>query len=153
MAGELSGQASWMLSGLAPGSVVGGYRIESRLGLGGMAVVFRAPALSEDAEFRERFIRESRAPARVDHPHVIPVHAAGEIDGKSRITWLGFAELQYVDHLCEFPGGGETFWSTSSLTGGFLTSGSEPALRDHSAATTKRQRYQSLTAPNRLQAG
>jgi serine/threonine protein kinase len=96
VAGESSGQASWMLAGLAPGSVVGGFRIESRLGAGGMAVVFRArdegldrvvalkvlaPALAEDAEFRERFIRESRAAARVDHPHIIPVHAAGEIDG------------------------------------------------------------------------
>jgi serine/threonine protein kinase len=85
-----------MLAGLTPGSTLGDFRIESRLGAGGMAVVFRArdegldrivalkvlaPALTEDAEFRERFIRESRAAARVDHPHIIPVHAAGETDG------------------------------------------------------------------------
>ncbi len=96
MAGESPGQASWMVTGLAPGSVVGGYRIESQLGAGGMAVVFRArdegldravalkvltPAMAGDAEFRERFIRESRAAARVDHPHIIPVHGAGESDG------------------------------------------------------------------------
>jgi serine/threonine-protein kinase len=85
-----------MLAGLAPGSVVGGFRVESRLGAGGMAVVFQArdegldrvvalkvlaPALARDEAFRERFIRESRAAARVDHPHVIPVHAAGEDGG------------------------------------------------------------------------
>jgi len=95
-AGETPGHASWMLGGLAPGSVVGGFRVESRLGAGGMAVVFQArdegldrvvalkvlaPALAQDADFRERFIRESRAAARVDHPHIIPVHAAGEDGG------------------------------------------------------------------------
>jgi hypothetical protein len=95
-AGETPGQANWMLAGLAPGSVVGGFRVESRLGAGGMAVVFLArdegldrvvalkvlaPALAQDAEFRERFIGESRAAARVDHPHIIPVHAAGEDGG------------------------------------------------------------------------
>ena len=61
-----------------------------------MAVVFRAhddvlgrtvalkvlaPALADDRQFRERFIRESRAVAAVDHPHIIPVYAAGEADG------------------------------------------------------------------------
>jgi len=61
-----------------------------------MAVVFRArdeslgrtvalkvlaPALAGDTQFRERFIRESRAVAAFDHPHIIPVYAAGEADG------------------------------------------------------------------------
>lgn len=78
---------------LAPGSVVAGYRIEERLGTGGMAIVYRAvderlgrkvalkvlaPELSADAAFRERFIRESRAAAAVDDPHIIPVFEAGE---------------------------------------------------------------------------
>ena len=76
--------------------MVAGYRVESRIGAGGMAMVLRAwdaaldrtvalkilaPALADDAEFRERFIRESRAVAAVDHPHIIPVYAAGEADG------------------------------------------------------------------------
>ena len=93
MAGESSGSPIW---GLAPGAVVAGYRVEARIGAGGMAVVFRAmdaglgrtvalkvlaPALVGDREFRERFIRESRAAAAVDHPHIIPVYAAGEADG------------------------------------------------------------------------
>jgi serine/threonine protein kinase len=85
-----------LLTGLAPGAVVAGYQLESRIGIGGMAVVFRAtdqrlgrtvalkvlaPQLAGDAEFRERFIRESRAAATVDHPHIIPVYEAGGADG------------------------------------------------------------------------
>src|ERR1700684_411952 len=96
VAGESSGQASWMVTGLAAGSVVAGYRVESRIGVGGLAMVFRArdeslgrtvalkvlaPALADDAAFRERFIRESRAAAVVDHPHIIPVYGAGEFEG------------------------------------------------------------------------
>ena len=61
-----------------------------------MAVVFRAhderldrtvalkllsPALAEDEAFRQRFIRESRAAAAVDDPHIIPVYDAGEASG------------------------------------------------------------------------
>jgi serine/threonine protein kinase/WD40 repeat protein len=98
---ELPGGVRWMLGGLAPGSVLAGYRVEAQLGAGGMAVVFRArdealgrtvalkvltPALAGDAEFRERFIRESRAAAAVDHPYIIPVYAAGEADGVLHIA-------------------------------------------------------------------
>ena len=83
-------------AGLAPGAMVAGYRLEQRIGAGGMAVVFRAtderlgrtvalkvvtPALAGDDGFRERFIRESRAAAAVDHPHIIPVYGAGEARG------------------------------------------------------------------------
>jgi serine/threonine protein kinase len=89
-------QSESMLADLASGSLVAGYRVESRIGSGGMAVVYRAydealgrtialkilaPALIHDPQFRERFIRESRAVAAVDHPHIIPVYAAGEADG------------------------------------------------------------------------
>ena len=85
-----------MVTGFGAGSVVAGYRVESRIGAGGMAMVFRAqdvalgrtvalkvlaPALADDAAFRERFIRESRAAAVVDHPHIIPVYGAGEFEG------------------------------------------------------------------------
>jgi Protein kinase domain len=80
----------------APGSLVAGYRLEEQIGRGGMAVVYRAhdprldrdvalkilaPGLSEDEAFRQRFIRESRAAAGVDEPHIIPVHEAGEDRG------------------------------------------------------------------------
>ena len=39
------------------------------------------PALAHDEAFRQRFIRESRAAAAVDHPHIIPVFDAGEANG------------------------------------------------------------------------
>jgi WD40 repeat protein len=81
-----------------PGTVsrIAGYRLETQVGAGGMAVVYRArderlgrlvalkimaPAMAADATFRQRFTRESRAAAAVDHPHIIPVYEAGEADG------------------------------------------------------------------------
>ena len=81
---------------LAPGAVIAGYRIESVIGRGGMGVVYRAveleldrvialkviaPELLEDADIRSRFLREVRAAASIEHPNVVPVHAAGERDG------------------------------------------------------------------------
>jgi len=85
-----------MQSQFGAGSMVAGYRIESRIGAGGMAVVFRAyderlgrsialkvmpPEWTEDEEFRRRFVAESRAAARVDDPHIIPVYEAGRAGG------------------------------------------------------------------------
>ena len=79
--------------GLAADSRIAGYWLEEQIGQGGMAVVFRArderlhrlvalkvlaPALAGDGESRQRFIRESRAAAAVDDPHIIPVFEAGE---------------------------------------------------------------------------
>jgi YVTN family beta-propeller protein len=87
------------------GSLIGGYRLEERIGQGGMAVVYRAydarlnrrvalkllaPALAGDLSFRQRFIRESMTAAAVDDPHVIPVYKAGEADG------VLFIAMRYV---------------------------------------------------------
>ena len=81
---------------LMPGRRVAGYVIEEQIGTGGMAVVYRArddvlgrlvavkvlaPALASDEEFRARFLRESRAVAAVDEPHIVPVYGAGDADG------------------------------------------------------------------------
>jgi serine/threonine protein kinase len=91
--------------GFAPGSRVAGYLLEEQIGQGGMAVVFRAhderldrtvalkilaPALAADEAFRQRFIRESRAAAAVDDPHIIPVFEAGESGG------VLFIAMRYV---------------------------------------------------------
>ncbi len=77
---------------LQPGTEVAGYRIERTLGRGGMSVVYLAehdwlqrkvalkvlaPQLAEDERFRERFVRESRLAASLDHPNVIPIYEAG----------------------------------------------------------------------------
>jgi serine/threonine-protein kinase len=84
---------------------VAGYVLEEQVGEGGMAVVFRArderlgrvvalkvlaPGLAADAEFRRRFLRESRAAAAVDDPHIIPVFEAGEAGG------VLFLAMRYV---------------------------------------------------------
>lgn len=82
--------------GLEPGSRVASYLIVEEIGRGGTAVVCRArdvrlnrwvalKILSKDVmrnrAFRERFIRESRAAAAVDHPNILPIFDADEADG------------------------------------------------------------------------
>jgi len=93
------------VAGFGVGSQIAGYRLEEQVGAGGMAVVFRArderlgrlvalkiltPALAEDDAFRQRFIRESRAAAAVDDPHIVPVFEAGEAGG------VLFIAMRYV---------------------------------------------------------
>jgi serine/threonine protein kinase len=85
-----------MATGLRAGVRVAGYRVERQIGAGGMAEVYLArderlgrlvalkvmsPAMTDDETFRLRFIRESRAAAAVDDPHIIPVYEAGAADG------------------------------------------------------------------------
>ncbi len=91
---ESPGHHADLPAGFTAGSRLGGYRLEEQIGAGGMAVVFRArderldrlvalkimtPVLGSDDMFRQRFIRESRAAAAVDDPHIIPVYEAGEV--------------------------------------------------------------------------
>jgi serine/threonine protein kinase len=82
---------------LAPGSDFGDWRIDQLIARGGMGIVYRAtdkrlnrPVAikliaddrATDSGFRERFEREAQLTAAIDHPNVIPVYAAGEIDGQ-----------------------------------------------------------------------
>jgi serine/threonine-protein kinase len=77
------------------GSKLFGYRVEALLGRGGMGVVYRAydqrlkrrvalkliaPELAEDERFRERFLAETELAASLEHPNVVPIHDAGEVD-------------------------------------------------------------------------
>jgi len=103
--GESPGGAGGFLAGFSAGTRVAGYRLEEQIGAGGMAVVFRAvderlgrlvalkvlaPAAAKDEGFRQRFIRESRAAAAIDDPHIIPVHEAGQAGG------VLFIAMRYV---------------------------------------------------------
>ena len=78
------------------GTELAGYRLEATLGRGGMGVVYLAedrrlgrkvalklltPALAEDEGFRERFLRESRLAASLDHQNIVPIYDAGEAEG------------------------------------------------------------------------
>ncbi len=78
------------------GTELGPYRIESVIGRGGMGVVYLAthsgldrkvalklltPDYADDEGFRARFLRESKLAASIDHPNIIPVYDAGEIEG------------------------------------------------------------------------
>jgi serine/threonine protein kinase len=78
------------------GDQFAGHRIESLLGRGGMGVVYVAehiglqrkvalkvlpPELAQDESFRRRFIRESRLAAQLEHPNIVPIHEAGEVEG------------------------------------------------------------------------
>jgi serine/threonine protein kinase len=94
------------MADLELGTTIGGYRLESVAGRGGMGVVYVAtqlrlnrpvalkviaPDLAEDPGFRERFNHESEIAASIDHPNVIPVYEAGEHDG------LLYLSMRYVE--------------------------------------------------------
>ena len=84
----------------------GRYRMESLLGAGGMAAVYRArdseldrpvaikilaEHLATDASFRERFVREARMAGRLAHPNIVHVYDAGEDNGRP------FIVMEYVE--------------------------------------------------------
>ncbi len=92
---------------LNPGEELAGYRIARFIRKGGMGAVYEAVQLSldrrvalkfvarelgADERFRERFRREARAGAAIDHPNILPVYEAGELpDGTL------FLALRFVD--------------------------------------------------------
>src|ERR671937_919907 len=90
------------------GTELGGYRILGQLGRGGTSVVYRAehvrlgrtaalkllsPGLGE-ADFSDRFLRESRLAASLDHPNIVPVYDAGEEDG---LLYIAMACVEGTD--------------------------------------------------------
>jgi DNA-binding beta-propeller fold protein YncE len=86
---------------LQVGSTVAGYRVDALIARGGMGVVYRAThlalerpvalkviarELADRGDFRERFGRESRLAARLDHPSVVPIYDSREVDGELLIA-------------------------------------------------------------------
>lgn len=90
---------------LSAGDEFAGYRIERRLGRGGMGILYLAlepglerrvalkliaPEASADEVFTRRFAEESRIAASIEHPNVVPIYAAGEEGG------VPFIAMRYV---------------------------------------------------------
>jgi serine/threonine protein kinase len=81
---------------LSDGDKFAGYRVERRLGRGGMGILYLAvepglerrvalkliaPEAASDEVFARRFADESRIAASIEHPNVVPIYAAGEEAG------------------------------------------------------------------------
>jgi serine/threonine protein kinase len=107
-----------MPGALEVGHRLGPYRIEGRLGQGGMGVVFRArhdgdgrtvalkvlrDELSADDEYKRRLAREARAAAEVDHPNLAPVLEAGEADGRVYLA-IRYVDGRSLDERLRFDG-------------------------------------------------
>ncbi|MER6070704.1 serine/threonine-protein kinase [Streptomyces sp. NPDC001817] len=100
------------------GRQIAGYLVESEIGRGGMAVVYRArdlrldrtvalkllaPELARNDTFRKRFTHESQVAAAIDHPHIVPVFEAGETDG---VLYIAMRHVSGSDlrHLLDLRG-------------------------------------------------
>src|SRR5689334_6957065 len=85
---------------MSPGIQIGGYRLESSVGEGGMGTVYRAldtklnrpvaiKFLSDelaDAAARRRFQREAQMASSLNHPHILTVYDVGEFEGRQYIV-------------------------------------------------------------------
>jgi serine/threonine-protein kinase len=86
---------------IAPGQLIGSYRVVEKIGEGGMGAVYRAEdtaiqrsvvlkvlgtAMAGDAEMLQRFRREVEMIAGLEHPHILPVYEFGQVQGDPYIA-------------------------------------------------------------------
>ncbi|MBA3532253.1 MAG: serine/threonine protein kinase, partial [Ardenticatenales bacterium] len=103
---------------LHPGQMLGPYHIIRQIGLGGMATVYQAyqPAMdrnvaikvlprrsAESPEFMGRFHQEARTIAKLEHPHILPVHDFGESEGIPYFVMRYFESGTLLDRLMAGP--------------------------------------------------
>jgi TolB-like protein/tetratricopeptide (TPR) repeat protein len=103
---------------LAPGTRIGPYDVLGAIGVGGMGEVYRAhdprlgrdvalkilpPGVSDDPTRLERFTRETRAIAALNHPHIVTIYSTEEADG-IRFFTMELVDGQTLDALIG-PGG------------------------------------------------
>ena len=91
--------------------LAGRYTVERELGRGGMAAVFLARDLRHDRLVAlkvlhpelamsigtDRFAREIRFAARLQHPHILPVHDSGDVPGTGGQPTLLWFSMPYID--------------------------------------------------------
>ncbi len=97
---------------------VAGFRLEGLIGRGGMGVVYRArqpgldrvvavkvidPARAADPGFRERFAREARLAAAIEHPNIVPVYSTGEDRGRLYLVMRYIDGVNLAERLGEGP--------------------------------------------------
>src|SRR5437870_6180880 len=119
--GKILDRPVWELAGdgrLTPGAQIGPYKIEAELGAGGMGEVYRAhdTRLRRDvavkvsaAQFTERFEREARAIAALNHPNICTLYDVGPnylvmelVEGKPLKGPLALDQaLQYAAQICD----------------------------------------------------
>lgn len=103
------------MASLQPGQMLGQYQITSQIGRGGMATVYKAYQVSmdryvalkvvsgqvmDDPNFLKRFRQEARLIAKLEHPHILPVHDYGEEDGMPYMV-MRFLEAGTLTELLE----------------------------------------------------
>ena len=103
-----------MQMALNPGDKLLQYRLVRKLGEGGMGVVFEAedlrlerrvaikvlqPAISEDAEMRDRFLREARAASAIDHPNLCTIYTVETAPDGSLLLVMAYYRGQTLAEL------------------------------------------------------
>jgi len=142
---EFSAQKA-LAQGSPPFERLGDFRILREVGRGGMGIVYEAEQISLNrhvalkvlpqhgllsSKYRERFVREAKAAARLHHTNIVPVFGVGEQDGVQHYV------MQYIHGL----GLDEVLTELRSLKGGALDGGEQ-------TLSLERQDLDNKTFPN-----